>query len=201
MFFDLFFLQSLMTALMYKKPDDHIKFLEECLSKAEKEKKIQWHTFIEPLPPIPKDTGKIQSEQAMLQEERPEMQEEKPQASPFLETSQPLPPIAKKEDGAEVDKGLNNNVNITPEQPSEEPLLEAQSSENDQESASNVKLEKYISIEDDKGLEEKGLEGDEVKDQTLNEVENVLQNDDTVKHASVKINVPILFVLGELFWK
>ncbi|XP_065068415.1 adenylate kinase isoenzyme 5-like [Rhopilema esculentum] len=188
--------ESLMTALMYKKPDDHIKFLEECLSKAEKEKKIQWHTFIEPLPPIPKDTGKIQSEQAMPQEERPEMQEEKPQASPVLETPQPLPPIAKKEDGAEVDQGLNNNVNITSEQSSEEPLLEVKSSENDHDSASNMKLEKSISIEDDKGLEEKGLEVEEVKGQTLNEVENVLQNDDAEKHASVKISVPILFVLG-----
>lgn len=52
----------MMTALMYKKPDDHIKFLETCLERAKEDPKIRWHSFIEPLPPIPKENGKIQSE-------------------------------------------------------------------------------------------------------------------------------------------
>lgn len=52
----------MMTALMYKKPENHIQFLEDCLDKAKKDPKVRWHSFIEPLPPIPKATEKIQSE-------------------------------------------------------------------------------------------------------------------------------------------
>ena len=52
----------MMTALMYKKPENHIQFLEDCLDKAKQDPKVRWHSFIEPLPPIPKATEKIQSE-------------------------------------------------------------------------------------------------------------------------------------------
>ena len=52
----------MMTALMYKKPENHIQFLEECLDKAKQDPKVRWHSFIEPLPPIPKATDKIQPE-------------------------------------------------------------------------------------------------------------------------------------------
>ena len=52
----------MMTALMYKKPEDHLEFLETCLNKAKQDPKIRWHSFIEPLPPIPKATEKIRTE-------------------------------------------------------------------------------------------------------------------------------------------
>ncbi|XP_066935736.1 uncharacterized protein [Clytia hemisphaerica] len=54
--------ESMMTALMYKKPEDHIEFLETCLNKAKEDPKIRWHSFIQPLPPIPKATEKIRTE-------------------------------------------------------------------------------------------------------------------------------------------
>lgn len=54
--------ESMMTALMYEKPNDHIKFLEDCLQKAKVEDKVRWHTFLDPLPDIPKTQGKIHSE-------------------------------------------------------------------------------------------------------------------------------------------
>lgn len=54
--------ESMMTALMYKKPENHIQFLETCLEKAKADSKVRWHSFIEPLPPIPQTSEKIQSE-------------------------------------------------------------------------------------------------------------------------------------------
>ena len=53
---------------MYKKPENHIQFLEDCLGKAKQDPKVRWHSFIEPLPPIPKATEKIQSEASALGE-------------------------------------------------------------------------------------------------------------------------------------
>ena len=56
------FLQSLMTGLMYYKPEDHITFLQECLRKVKHEgiDEVKWNIFIEsrkktPLPPIASD--------------------------------------------------------------------------------------------------------------------------------------------------
>ena len=54
--------QSLMTGLMYYKPEDHITFLQECLRKVKHEgiDQVKWNIFIEsrkktPLPPISSD--------------------------------------------------------------------------------------------------------------------------------------------------
>ncbi len=49
-----------MTGLMYYRPDDHINYLKECLSRVEKEgmDNVRWNIFIDahrgktPLPPI-----------------------------------------------------------------------------------------------------------------------------------------------------
>ncbi|XP_006824705.1 adenylate kinase isoenzyme 5-like, partial [Saccoglossus kowalevskii] len=52
--------ESLMTGLMYYRPEDHLEYMQECLNKA-KEKgpdNIKWNSFVEdikrssPLPPI-----------------------------------------------------------------------------------------------------------------------------------------------------
>ena len=59
----------MMTALMYKKPENHIQFLEDCLDKAKQDPKVRWHSFIEPLPPIPKASDKIQSESSTPRQE------------------------------------------------------------------------------------------------------------------------------------
>jgi len=61
-----------MTALMYKKPEDHIQFLEVCLEKAKADPKIRWHSFIEPLPPIPRSNEKIQTEAEIDRVDSPE---------------------------------------------------------------------------------------------------------------------------------
>ena len=54
--------QSLMTGLMYYRPDDHITYLQECLRKVKEQgvETVRWNLFIEqrrktPLPPISSD--------------------------------------------------------------------------------------------------------------------------------------------------
>lgn len=55
----LYFLQSLLTGLMYYRPDDPIDYLEGCLKKARElggPDKVRWDTFVghekKPLPPL-----------------------------------------------------------------------------------------------------------------------------------------------------
>jgi len=54
----LLLLQSLMTGLMYNRPEDHIAFLQDCLKTLQDEKEneaVAWNRFIvasKPLPPI-----------------------------------------------------------------------------------------------------------------------------------------------------
>ena len=72
-----------MTALMYKKPTDHLEFLQSCLDKAKDQRKVHWHTFIDPLPPIPKAAGPIVSEKAAPLTPRPPSAPKKP-ATPTL---------------------------------------------------------------------------------------------------------------------
>lgn len=56
----------MLTGLLYHKPEDHLAFLENCLSLAKSEKDIRWNSFLDlskkPLPPIPKADGPIKSE-------------------------------------------------------------------------------------------------------------------------------------------
>lgn len=54
-----FRIQSLMTGLMYYRPDDHLGYINECLTKIKNDglQSIKWNMFIEqarktPLPPI-----------------------------------------------------------------------------------------------------------------------------------------------------
>ncbi|KAJ7339397.1 hypothetical protein OS493_005792 [Desmophyllum pertusum] len=58
--------EGMLTGLLYHKPEDHLAFLENCLSLAKSEKDIRWNSFLDlskkPLPPIPKADGPIKSE-------------------------------------------------------------------------------------------------------------------------------------------
>lgn len=57
----LLLLQSLMTGLMYNRPEDHITYLQDCLKTLESEKgdePVAWNRFIaasKALPPIPSE--------------------------------------------------------------------------------------------------------------------------------------------------
>lgn len=56
----------MLTGLLYHKPEDHLTFLENCISLAKTEKDVKWNSFLDlskkPLPPIPKADGPIKSE-------------------------------------------------------------------------------------------------------------------------------------------
>lgn len=79
----------MLTGLLYHKPEDHLAFLENCLSLAKTEKDIKWNTFLDlskkPLPPIPKADGPIKTEAG--DDVRTFATE------PEMKVKQPLPPI------------------------------------------------------------------------------------------------------------
>lgn len=99
----------MMTALMYKKPDDHIQFLESCLERAKADPKIRWHSFIEPLPPIFKENGRIKSE---LQGKSEDMKIEK--TPTFAKDESALPPIPYKGE-SEFGAASQNDANSVTE--------------------------------------------------------------------------------------
>ena len=80
-----------MIALMYQKPDDHIKFLEECLERVKIEEKVRWHTFIDPLPDIPKTHARIKSESDRSSNTANEITLY--HSRDFVKNEMPLPPI------------------------------------------------------------------------------------------------------------
>ena len=92
-----------MTALMYQKPDDHIKFLEECLERVKIEEKVRWHTFIDPLPEIPKTRGRIKSESGRSSNTANEITLY--HSRDFVKNETPLPPI-----GAHKKTDISNYV-------------------------------------------------------------------------------------------
>lgn len=81
--------EGMLTGLLYHKPEDHLAFLENCISLAKTEKDIKWNSFLDvskkPLPPIPKTDGPIKSEAG--DEIRTFTTE------PEMKQKQPLPPI------------------------------------------------------------------------------------------------------------
>lgn len=81
--------EGMLTGLLYHKPEDHLAFLENCISLAKTEKDIKWNTFLDlskkPLPPIPKTDGPIKSEAG--DDVRTFATE------PEMKVKQPLPPI------------------------------------------------------------------------------------------------------------
>ena len=107
---------------MYKKPDNHIQFLEECLNKAKAEDQIKWNSFIEPLPPISKSEGPIHSENVFkIQETVKEWSKDTVDADNNVlgtrSASKPLPPIInKKQLSIEDDHGLTEKC-LTPSPP------------------------------------------------------------------------------------
>lgn len=178
-----------MTALMYKKPDDHIKFLEECLSKAEKEKKIQWHTFIEPLPPIPKSSDKIRSEN----EDEKQLQGTK-SVSPVLKQTDPLPPITHHESGHS--KLENNLPNISATGIEEDTQMITEQDLSDDSSA--PKMDSTISIDDDAGLEERDLSGED-NSELQQKLSISALNQHNFAESIIQVESPILFILGMYF--
>ncbi|PFX19436.1 Adenylate kinase isoenzyme 5 [Stylophora pistillata] len=81
--------EGMLTGLLYHKPEDHLAFLENCISLAKTEKDIKWNSFLDvskkPLPPIPKTDGPIKSEA------RDEIRTFT--TEPEMKQKQPLPPI------------------------------------------------------------------------------------------------------------
>jgi len=164
--------ESLMTALMYKKPDDHIKFLEECLSKAETERKIQWHTFLDPLPPIPKTDGKICSESE-------DQLQSRSSAGSLPKHNNPLPPISHHELKNESKSGaLKDKDKVTTKQ-----------------EEAGYELNSIPSIDDDAGLEEKELPIEEKEEIKRKLSESVATQRSSVE-SLMQIKAPIVFVVG-----
>ena len=164
-----------MTALMYKKPDDHIKFLEECLNKAETEKKIQWHTFLDPLPPIPKTDGKICSESE-------DQLQSRSSGSSLSKHNNPLPPISHHEHKNEDEPvALKDDDKVKTKQ--EEPGYEINS---------------IPYIDDDAGLEEKELPIEEKEEIKRKFSESVATQRSSVE-SLMQIKAPIIFVVGKIF--
>ena len=105
----------MMTALMYQKPDDHIKFLEECLEHVKIEEKVRWHTFIDPLPEIPKTNGRIKSESDRCSNAANETTLY--HSRDFVKNETPLPPIGahKKTDISNYVAESQNDANALTE--------------------------------------------------------------------------------------
>ena len=107
-------IQSLMAALMYHKPDDHITFLQQCLVQANiTDGQLTWDSFVthsngtarsrhefsssNPLPPIAEPGNSARSAHA---EEATYKMPVAPAPRPtLLDNNAPLPPIASKETG------------------------------------------------------------------------------------------------------
>ena len=117
---DLYFLQGMLTGLLYHKPEDHLAFLENCISLAKTEKDIKWNTFLDvskkPLPPIPKTDGPIKSEAG--DEVRTFTTE------PELKTRQPLPPISGQRPSIDDDEKDLTETNILTSESEEEVEVE-----------------------------------------------------------------------------
>ena len=172
-------LQSLMTALMYKKPEDHIKFLEECLSKAETEKKIQWHTFLDPLPPIPKTNKKICSENE-------EQLQTRNSASSLAKHTSPLPPISHHESNHSTESVvLKDEADPRPKEQGE--LYDTPPAE----------IDSVLSIDDDTGFEEKVLPT-EVKEELQMKLSESAENEVNSVESFMQIKAPVIFVIGEI---
>ncbi|KAK2151184.1 hypothetical protein LSH36_373g02088 [Paralvinella palmiformis] len=89
--------ESLMTGLMYYRPDDHITYLQDCLRKVKEQgvESVRWNLFIEqrrktPLPPISSDgrLSRLNRENSFITESK----SEEPRS--FDDKGAPLPPIS-----------------------------------------------------------------------------------------------------------
>ncbi|XP_062593112.1 adenylate kinase isoenzyme 5-like [Saccostrea cucullata] len=108
--------ESLMTGLMYHRPQDHIKYLIECLEKVKEKgpQNVTWSSFVDirraktPLPPIDQNGQKRPRSRPSSRAKTP-VKIEEPEK---LETKKgdPLPPISKSPPPA---KGILPNVPIT----------------------------------------------------------------------------------------
>ena len=101
----------MLTGLLYHKPEDHLAFLEGCLSLAKQEgADIKWNTFLDlnkkPLPPIPKTDGPIKTEVSDVHTFATEPGAE-------LKNKQPLPPIGVHQHIDDDDKDLQEKNIIT----------------------------------------------------------------------------------------
>lgn len=115
----------MMTALMFKKPENHLDFLEECLVKAKNEEKVKWHSFIEPLPPIPKSDKSLKA----VLESTPKIESSKlnsystlpaigSQEAPAVKTPSPVEPASPDSpstESVEVAAELAAEVNVESE--------------------------------------------------------------------------------------
>eukprot|EP01135_Chromosphaera_perkinsii_P000041 Nk52_evm20s16 gene=Nk52_evmTU20s16 len=111
--------ESIMTGLMYQRPDDHILFIEQCLQKIKETKpeSIKWNLFVEPkkkksggaLPPIEKkkeeekaeekaaSEAKTADEEATFAAVEPEVPADEPAAEEEPAAAEPEPAAAEPE--------------------------------------------------------------------------------------------------------
>ncbi len=191
---------------MYQKPEDHIGFLGDCLSKAKKEPKINWHTFIEPLPPIPSSGEKILSENVETEKGKTSPLHSRVLTSPLLKKPEPLPPISSTDD--QVSQKLHHSNTET-----------EQDSKDTKPSSPLTSLDRAPSIEDDEGLVEKSITPDvqmlpqselpEADKETIEmkkdespsvscEVKGTGAEDKDMENQEARVDIkpPIIFVLG-----
>lgn len=116
----------MLTGLLYHKPEDHLAYLEQCISVAKNEKNnIKWNTFLDldkkPLPPIPKGEGPLRAEGQDLHTFQTEPGAE-------IKNKPPLPPIGMQGHSIDVDdeKDLTEKNIITPEDSEEEEEVEVE---------------------------------------------------------------------------
>lgn len=112
--------EGMLTGLLYHKPEDHLAFLESCLSLAKTEKDIKWNTFLDlskkPLPPIPKADGPIKSEAGDDVRTFP--------TEPEMKVRQPLPPISGSRPSIDDDEKELTERNILTSDSEEEVEVE-----------------------------------------------------------------------------
>lgn len=103
--------ESMLTGLLYNKPEDHLKFLGECIDSAKNLPNLKWDTFVDlskkPLPAIPKaHNGPIRSESYDLDE--PLFPSKTFPTQPIVEMKiqTKLPPIKHEND---IEDPLDNN--------------------------------------------------------------------------------------------
>ena len=101
----------MLTGLLYNKPEDHLKFLGECIDSAKNLPNLKWDTFVDlskkPLPAIPKaHNGPIRSESYDLDE--PLFPSKTFPTQPIVEMKiqTKLPPIKHEND---IEDPLDNN--------------------------------------------------------------------------------------------
>ncbi|XP_057289382.1 uncharacterized protein LOC130612110 [Hydractinia symbiolongicarpus] len=172
--------ESMMTALMYKKPTNHIEFLEDCLVRAKENPKVKWHSFIEPLPPIPKGDGKVKSEGDNIN-----VEDLVTENNSFAKDNEPLPPISPHNDEVVID--CQNNANSLTEKAIQQHTLSSPVADQAMEEVVKVikPIDKLELAEDANSIGDTEQESQVVEEYTASETIDQVQKD--VSDATEKV--------------